>query len=79
MTSDDPTSPATEPSGEPLEAWSDDELLDHYRHTRDTFVEVDDYSQGERTPLDIIADEIRRRGLPVPDDGETHHAFVDDD
>jgi hypothetical protein len=51
----------------PIEKWSDQELLGHYRYTRtDLAGESGSRSEDDNRPIDVIVEEIRRRGLPVP-------------
>jgi hypothetical protein len=49
----------------PIEEWSEQELLDHYRYTV-TELAGESGSEDANRPIDVLVAEIRRRGLPIP-------------
>ena len=52
-----------------MESWSDDELLDQYRYIRAELAQERPVSkESANNPAEVLADEIRRRGLPLPTD-----------
>lgn len=51
----------------PLEEWSDAELLDQLRYVRAEFADMDTDTDEDASPEGAIAQEIRRRGLDVPE------------
>jgi hypothetical protein len=52
----------------PIEDWSDEELLDQHRFIKAELAEETNFKKsGDNRPLDVIEDEIRRRGLKAPD------------
>ena len=53
----------------PIESWTDEELLDQYRYIRAELADDRQVNKdGENNPADVMADEIRRRRLPLPTD-----------
>ena len=56
-------------SPKPIEEWTDDELLAQHRFIKAELTEESSFKKsGDNRPLDVIEEEIRRRGLRVPDD-----------
>lgn len=55
-------------SPKPIEEWTDNELLDQHRFIKAELGEESTFkATGDNRPLDVIEEEIRRRGLLVPD------------
>lgn len=51
----------------PIESWTDEELLDQYRYIRAELAEDRQVNKdSENNPAEVLADEIRRRRLPLP-------------
>ena len=51
----------------PIESWTDEELLAQYRYVEAELAEERPFNkQGDNRPSDVLVEEIRRRGLPVP-------------
>jgi hypothetical protein len=51
----------------PLETWTDEELLDQYRYIRAELAEDRQVNKvSDNNPAEVLADEIRRRGLQLP-------------
>jgi len=57
----------SQPAPEPIESWTDEELLDQYRYIRAELAEDRQVNKaGKNNPIEVLADEIRRRGLQLP-------------
>ena len=57
------------PPDHPIESWTDDEVLEQYRYIRAELAQERAVSkEGENNPAEVLADEIRRRGLALPTD-----------
>lgn len=55
------------PPDHPIESWTDEELLAQYRYIAAELAEERSFNkQGDNRPGDVLAEEIRRRGLTVP-------------
>ena len=53
----------------PIESWTDEELLSQYRYIRAELAEERQVNKdSENNPAEVLAEEIRRRGLPLPTD-----------
>ena len=51
----------------PIEEWTDEELLEQYRYVEAELAQERDFNkEGDNRPGDVLVDEIRRRGLPIP-------------
>lgn len=54
----------------PIEEWSDSELLDQHRFIAAELAQETQFKKsGDNRPLDVIEEEIRRRGLAIPETG----------
>ncbi|HVR33636.1 MAG TPA: hypothetical protein VMS74_13140 [Acidimicrobiia bacterium] len=49
--------------GHPLEEWTDQELIDHYRYLLAETADLPDGGSLDESPVDITRAEILRRGL----------------
>ena len=57
------------PPDHPIESWTDEELLDQYRYiTAELSQERQVAKESDNNPAEVLADEIRRRGLSLPVD-----------
>ena len=55
-------------SPKPIEEWTDDELLAQHRFIKAELNEESTFKKtGDNRPLDVIEEEIRARGLRVPE------------
>lgn len=53
----------------PIDSWTDEELLDQYRYIRAELAEDKEVNtDSENNPAEVLAEEIRRRGLRLPGD-----------
>ena len=55
--------PQHEVPGHPIEEWTDEELIDHYRYLLAETADLPDGGSLEESPVDIAKAEIMRRGL----------------
>ena len=63
--------PRTSPD-HPIESWTNEELLEQYRYIRAELAQERPVNtDGDNNPEEILADEIRRRGLPLPAEAST--------
>ena len=54
------------PPDHPMESWTDEELLDQYSYIRAELAQERPVSkESDNNPAEVLADEIRRRGLPL--------------
>lgn len=54
------------PSTQPIEEWTDEELLEQYRFVNTELADPEaGNGEGDNEPKDVILDEIRRRGLAI--------------
>ncbi|MCA1735345.1 MAG: hypothetical protein LC739_04310 [Actinobacteria bacterium] len=54
-------------ASKPIEEWSNSELLDQHRFIAAELAQETEFKKsGDNRPLDVIEEEIRRRGLAIP-------------
>ena len=61
--------PSQSPPDHPIESWTDEELLEQFRYIRAELAQERQVSkESDNNPAEVLADEIRRRGLSLPTD-----------
>lgn len=59
--------PNNDQTAKPLEEWTDAELLAQYRYVQAELADERPFNrEGDNRPGDVLAEEIQRRGLPLP-------------